>query len=69
MINYWGNYEWVMKSLMNSKLVILVSSYDEILLSGIVHLFWRCLCEIYGYMYEYVYSEYGLGSIACELKL
>ena len=53
----------MVKAWMNGKLAILFSSFDEMLLSVMVHLWWQFLCEIYGYMYECVYCEYAFKAL------
>ena len=67
MMNYWINYEQVLKAWINVKLTILMSTYCEMFLSGMVHLWWRCLLEVYVYMYKCVYFNYDHEGMVCEV--
>ena len=44
----------MVKVCINGKLVTLFSSYYEMLLSGMVHHWWRCLFEVFEYEFTYV---------------
>ena len=58
----------MVKPWMNSMLVIFVSCYCEIIYTGMVHIWWRCLFEVYEYMHGYVYCDYVHEGIVCEVK-